>query len=239
MSGFRTVSVLCMGILIALASPASATPQLLFSDTFQGNLDQWVTNDHGIIVPDPLVTGGNALAFSALNAGGDLWSPVIPGTSAGVFTLGFYVLGDCGQTSGCGAFFGIQQVSGGEHWITADTAFPGLVSQFADTGAWEWVTVSFTATSAFQVKFEDYAGSPNAYGYTEAGGASVYFKDLQIYAGDVSPSGPVLDSGSDVPEPASIAILGSALAGLGMMLRFPRFRSRSLLRATAANAEQS
>jgi hypothetical protein len=222
MAGFRTVSILCMGILIALASPANATPQLLFSDTFGGNLDQWVTNDHGIIVPDPLVPGNNALAFSALNSGGDLWSPVIPGTSAGVFTLGFYVLGDCGKASGCGAFFGIQQVSGGEHWITSDTTFPGLVSTFPDTGAWEWVTVSFTATSAFQVKFEDYAGSPNAYPYTVAGGASAYFKDLQIYAGDVSPSGPILSSGSDVPEPASMAILGTALAGLLTLRRVRR-----------------
>ena len=208
-----------LGIIMAQTAAAHAT--VLFSDTFQGNLSEWAIQGSGVIVPDPLDPSENALAFTRLGSGGDLWSPVIPGTGAGTYTLGFYVLGDCGESSGCGAFFGIQTVASGEHWLAADTSWGGLVDQFPDTDTWEWVTFTFTADSAFQVKFEDFVGSPNAYAYTAGGGASVYFKDLQLYTGAVSPSGPELDN---VPEPASAALLTPAILGLLALRRSRRAR---------------
>lgn len=52
--------------------PASAAT--LFADSFQGNLSQWGPVGSAVIVADPLVSGGKALAFNVATGGGDIFA---------------------------------------------------------------------------------------------------------------------------------------------------------------------
>ena len=209
------IFTLTLATLLAVAPGARAA--LLFSDSFQGTLSQWETVGNGIIVSDPLNAGSKALAFSHLASGGDLYSPVISGTGAGTYTIGFDYLGKCGFTSQCGGFLGVQQTSGGEHWLASDTPYGGLADLYADTGAWQWVTFTFTATSSFALKLEDFSGSSHAYAYTAEGGASAYYANIEVYSGSVALSDPM--GASAVPEPGTVALLGVGIAGLGRLRR--------------------
>ena len=84
-------SVMLAAVLFATAS-STANAALLFSDTFTGAAlgPGWSSNNSGTIVAAP-VGGGNALTFTQLGSGGDLFSSPIAGTGAGTFALIDYV----------------------------------------------------------------------------------------------------------------------------------------------------
>jgi hypothetical protein len=216
-----SLRTLVLAVLCAFGlagAPAQAAPTLLFFDSLQGTLSSsnWATNYSGKIVADPLNAGQSALAFTTTRGGGDLFSTTIAGTGAGVFTIGFNYYGACGHATNCGGFVGVNQP--GEHWLAADTSFGGLVTTFTNTGAWQWVTFSFTATGPFQVKLEDWNGSAYAYGWTAGGGASAYFRNLEVAAGAVTLADPM----SAVPEPATMILFSAAVLGLGALRRARR-----------------
>src|SRR6478609_5601977 len=111
----------------ALALASSAQAGVLFSDSLQGSLanGNWIANSHGQIVAAP--TGGNALNFSGLQAGGDLFSKVIAGTGAGTYTLKVDYL--CQNANGCAGFIGLHpggtvttnpQSQGTDNWLVTD-----------------------------------------------------------------------------------------------------------------------
>lgn len=186
--------------LCAVMGSAHAAP--IFSETFESSTGllngNWTTNLHGVIANDPLNAGNHAVAFTAIQGGGDLWSKVLAG---GTYTLSFDVLGTCsnGTPANCGAFIGIND-NLGEHWLAGDATYstPHLMQT---TGSWQHVSFTFTAVGSFRLKMEDFNGRPG----------DIYFDNICISDGACS--------STSVPEPGSLALAGLALAGLGLVRR--------------------
>jgi hypothetical protein len=188
----------------------------LFSDSFQGSLNDgnWITLGSAQIVTDPLNSSLKAMTFAGGGSGGNLFSNIISGTSAGTYTIGVYFYANCGFTSQCGAYIGIDEP--GEVWEASDDgiSFP-TPNVFADPSTWTWETFTFTTTGQFNVKLEDFSGSPHN------GADVVYFKDLEVVSGSSLPA-PTFDP-SAVPEPGSITLLSTGLLSVVGIVR-KRFR---------------
>lgn len=195
----KSLRRLSLALALVAAGAAHAAPVL--SDNFQSGLSSavWTTNASGVVVTDPLNSGNSVLAFTTTRGGGDIWS--LPVGVAGNYTVSFDVLGTC-SSGNCGAFLGIQD-STGEHWLFGDQTY-GTPHPTRTTGAWQHISFSFTATSAFRVKMEDYNGAPR----------DIYFDNLCV-ASDGSCSA----TATRLPEPGALALVGVALAGLGIARR--------------------
>lgn len=79
-------------IALALAATvcASASAATLFANSFQGNLSQWGPVGSAVIVADPLVSGGKALAFNVATGGGDIFAAQsYLATTGNSFTLSY------------------------------------------------------------------------------------------------------------------------------------------------------
>jgi hypothetical protein len=175
-------ALLLAGALLVSSAPVARAQGILFKDSLQTNLDQWVP------VPGPpggqpgstgtaaIITapgGGNALTFGATTYQGDIQTLNSFTSSTGSFTLSFDFLGNCGQTSNCGGFV---NASGGapylDGWLISDTPYYdgiyGEIPQMPDTGNWEHVSYTFTTPSPIHLaleiyEFAEYAGSETAW----------------------------------------------------------------------------
>lgn len=186
----------------ALVQTAQATP--VFVDHFDAGLAQWASGSSGVVVADPLHASNPVLAFAQLGSGGDLFSAA--SFAGGSYRLSFDMLGTC--TSGsCGGYVGIDDAQG-EQWLVGDASYPAAFT-LINNGAWQHVDVAFTAVGNFRLKLEDFAFSNLA--------GDVYFDNLCISQtiGDSGCSAAV----SDVPEPATLALAGLALAGVVLTRR--------------------
>ena len=75
----RMYSLITLLVFAFSLTCATAADSVLFRDNFEsGNLDQWTGvlggAHHGVIVVDPLHSANHVLTFTALNAGGDIFT---------------------------------------------------------------------------------------------------------------------------------------------------------------------
>ncbi len=224
-------SLLILAITVFAASvpsPAHADGTTLFSDPLQTSLSQWGpvglpssgppgNTGSAVITADPLGEG-NALTFGKTTYQGDIQTLNSFTSPTGLFTLSFDFLGTCGgHSSGCGGFInasaGPPFLNG---WLLSDTPYfdgtYGAIPQIPDTGNWEQVTYTFASNSPVYLALETWEFSPNS------GADTAWFKDIELTD---DPNG--VPAGtftvSNVPEPATLSLLGFGFAGLGFLRR--------------------
>ncbi len=198
MSNNMNYKHLAAGLLLALGMVGAASADTLFSDSFQGDLSQWNSNTGGVIVADPLVSGGSALAFARSIGGGDLFAgATVTSSTSDTFILSYDYLG----IGAGGGYVGINR-DGGETWLAGDGSFPTDNSN-PDTGTWQHVSFQFTQAGAITLKLEQWDGQNQT-------PMQAYFKNLVLTDAN---------GVTAVPEPESYAMLLAGLGLLGFMRR--------------------
>jgi hypothetical protein len=189
--------VLLLAGALLVSAPVARARGILFEDSLQTNLNQWVpvsicnsappvscppggspgSTDTAAIIAAP--GGGNALTFGAFTYQGDIQTLNSFTSSTGSFTLSFDFLGNCGNPSKCGGFV---NASAGppfyNGWLLSDTPYDdgiyGVIPQIPDTGSWEHVTYTFAAPSPIYLALEilHYTGY--------SGPDTAWFKDMEL-----------------------------------------------------------
>lgn len=109
-----SLSAIALALAATVCAPASAAT--LFADSFQGNLIQWGSVGSAVIVADPLVSGGKALAFNVATGGGDIFAAQsYLSTTGNSFTLSYDSLG----VGNGGGYVGLNNANG-ETWLAGD-----------------------------------------------------------------------------------------------------------------------
>ncbi len=183
----RTVPVLIWSLALI---PGTAFGSVLFFEDFETDLSQW-TPGRGVIVSDPLGSD-NALSFTGLAAGGDIWTVDSFTSQSGRYVLSFDYLGTCGY-QGCGGFVGYDP---GDVWLGGTGGWPSLVT-LPDTGFWVRVTIPFTGPAGIRLKVEDWSGAGGVAG-------DVYFDNFLLVT---------------APEPSTYLLVGLGLVGLALLRR--------------------
>src|SRR5581483_10740684 len=205
-------AVLLLGALPAATSTAmprasSASPSVssasppLFSEGFESGLSRWSGSPTkpttGVVVSDPVRAGNKVLAFTALSAGGDLFSPAIPVAKGKTYSLTFDYLGKPGTGGG---IVGISIGTPSNHrWLVGtQQKGAGEANPLVDDGKWHSYTFNFVpgghtwyspdgaravklaAISAIHIMIEDNWGTPG----------DAYFDNVKLsqctcYAGPV------------------------------------------------------
>lgn len=191
-------------VLFAPAFMSAALAAPIFQDNFQSGLSQWNPVGSAQIVADPFSASNSVLNFTGVHGGGDIFT-ALPTMAAGTYFLSFDILGTCGGVGNCGGFIGIND-SQGEQWLAGDATYP-TPNLVQNTGAWQHISLQFTARGTeFRLKLEDYTGPAG----------DVYFDNVCISTTDGDAACPRRGT---VPEPSALALVGLALAGLGLSRR--------------------
>jgi hypothetical protein len=177
----------------------SSSALTLFYEDFESDLSQWGSANgifSGVIVDDPLNPGSNkAVTFTQLWGGGDITTPWIHNPT-GQYTLSFDYLGTCGH-SDCGGFIW-NDITG---WNGTNGQYPDTLP---DTGKWEHLSFTFSGAHMTRIFLEDWNGSGGFAG-------DAFFDNIELTDANGSTRA--------VSEPASIALLGLGLLGLGFIRR--------------------
>lgn len=206
---------LLTGITLALTLSTGVQAAVIsaFADNFEGTLAAWTDRNPGnpeaAILVDPLNAANHALGFNRLGSAGSIFSTGLI-TSSGAFTVSFDYLGAAiagGNSSDRGGFFGISQALPGTHqWVAGTGSYPAPID-LIDDGTWHHYSLTFNSGigQTVHLMFEDYAGSGGI--ARDALFDNIQFNDAQVTAAAL---------GNAVPEPASLGLLGVALAAAGL-----------------------
>lgn len=200
--------LLAASFLIFSSSQSHAI--ILFEDDFDGqDLSQKWTGKNGgshsgVIVEDPLNSSNHVLSFTALGAGGDIFTSDSFDSQIDEFRLSFDYLGkysNSGDPNNLGGFIGYSYsygYPGTPKWLAGTDSFGGSYPDILlDTGEWQHVVISFNASGSIHLRLEDFTGIAG----------DVYFDNILLE-----------NLPEPVPEPATILLVGFGLlsaAGLG------------------------
>ncbi len=196
---------------VFLSASVQAATVSVFNENFESGLGAWTdrspSNPQATIAIDPLNNTNHALSFLQRGSAGSIFSTNNI-TSNGTYTVSFDFLGLPINGSNTGGFFGISEsifgANPGRHqWIAGDYAYPAPIKMVSD-GLWHHYSLTFNSIigKPVHLMFEDYVNSDSTAG-------NVYFDNIRF--GDTAVS--------ETPEPASLALLGLGLAGLGVARR--------------------
>jgi len=207
-----TLRTIAIAAALCTAGLAQAATVSYFSDDFENGLGKWTDrnpgNPDGVVVADPLRAGNNVLSFRTRWFAGSLFSKDAV-TSTGLFTLSFDYLGLARPGSVAGDLGGYIGV--------ASNTLPGLLQYYIggtqnsflgqtpvnliDDGRWRSYAFTFNAPlwvgSPMKVVVEDWLGSLGV-------PRDAYFDNIVL-------------RDNRVPEPGSLALVGLAMAGMGVV----------------------
>ena len=168
-------------VMLILASAASSRADIIFSDGFEGTLDQWIGRDggahSGVIVNDPLDPTNHVLSFTGLAAGGDVFSLEVDVFPSEFYVLSFDYLGLPLLGSPEGSFVGMIGIADETSSqplevmkFLAGTCYENnILIDIADDGAWHSYSLAFIPQShititdgAMRIMVEDWVGEQTA-----------------------------------------------------------------------------
>ena|GEM_PF-601067 len=206
---FKCIIVAAVVLVSLFGSGALAGP--IFYDNFESGLSAWIGKSggahNGAIVPDPLGGAGNALTFTAVNSGGDIFTTgqAFSLTSGRLYRVSFDFLGLRGQVpGGSGGFAGLSQGYPGTHmWYYGTNTTSGAAPILLDDGQWHSYAYEFIAPApvvgnTVRLMFEDFG----YYGYGIPGDAFVDNVVFQV-----------------VPAPGAVLLAGLGSAVVGWLRR--------------------
>lgn len=206
--GAHRFAAIAVALSAAFAGQAGAA--VVFADDFEaGSLasSHWFQNSHGQIVGDTQIAGNHALVFTQNQGGGDLFSVSFANTGTHSYYLAVDLRGTC-TSQNCGAFLGIRDNGNvAEHWLIGDTSYGAVAHQVLHPAQWAHYEFQFSATNAFRLELEDFS----------SGAGDVFFDNVCIStaAGECT-ANTATSTATNVPEPASWALSGLALAAVGV-----------------------
>lgn len=193
---------------LALVTAAVATPgfaDVVFSENFESGLGAWTGkrggSHNGAAVADPYDNSNTALAFTAMNAAGDIFTAdQIRLDTARSYVLSFDFLGmtDRGMNPNVGtnAYVGISQgLPDGHKWLYSTQGTSGANAVLVDNSAWNHYEFALDVPTGwadengfagFHLMLEDFYGGGGVAG-------DAYFDNFSIRS---------------VPTPFSAALLG-------------------------------
>ncbi len=211
-----TRNALMIGLIVLSVAYSAKSQVSVFSEDFEGDLSQWTGQSygphHGAIVSDPITPANNALSFTGLNNGGDMFS--IPGVVLQLgqpYTFSVDYLGQAVANStpdNFGGFVGLANSVEDPHtdkaWLFGTKAgYPFQREHLIDDGQWRTYSYSVTldrleinaTDDVVHVMLEDWVSSGPSIG-------DVFFDNISLTL---------------VPEPTTLVLL--AVGGLAMLRR--------------------
>lgn len=150
------IEVILVLLFLCIGGIRESTAQILFSEDFEGDLDQWSGKKNSlptaIIVPDPLNGANSCIYFQNTTVGGDIFSITIPVNRTDQYLLELDYLGIPVSPSqhgngGVAGFSDFTMSHHGTRWLLSSSlTVPGIgdaLAELVDNGTWHSYSVAF------------------------------------------------------------------------------------------------